>query len=100
MRFGLIERAVVVAVCMAGLALTTGCTPVVLRSTDYPGGMRVVETSDGKTTILYEGYAYPSQVMYAKPPERAWDRGDSRDLAAMLLVGWLGATTAAGGWGR
>ena len=93
----LIGRAVIVAAALGAWACLSGCTPVALRSTDYPGGIRVVEYSDGTSRAHMGGVAYPLTRLAVAPPSRAWDRGDSQFVAGLGVACWAGYFAIKGG---
>ena len=94
----LIGRAVIVAAALGAWACLSGCTPVALRSTDYPGGIRVVEYSDGTLLAHVGGESYSMKTIAPVPPSRAWDRGDSQAVAVLGAAAWAGYFAIKGGF--
>jgi len=94
----LIGRAVIVAVALGAWACLSGCSVRTMRSTDYPGGIRVVEYSDGTTRAEMGGASYPMTRLAVAPPSRAWDRGDSQAVAVLGAAAWAGYFAIKGGF--
>ena len=93
----LIGRAVIVAVALGAWACLSGCSVRTMRSTDYPGGIRVVEYSDGTLRAHVGGESYSMKTIAPVPPSRAWDRGDSQFVAGLGVACWAGYFAIKGG---